>query len=76
MPAQPSAKRPRTSRHYAIIGAGCVVPPGKVIGEGELWVGNPAKFVRHLDDAGRESLRYSAEHYIRLKDRYLSANSA
>ena len=60
---------------YAIIGAGCVVPPGKVIGEGELWVGNPAKFVRNLDENGRESLRYSAEHYIRLKDQYLSPSS-
>lgn len=61
---------------YAIIGAGALVPPGKVIGEGEVWVGNPAKHVRTLDEDGRESLRYSAEHYIRLKDRYLPSSNS
>lgn len=58
---------------YAIVGAGAVIPPGKVIGEGEVWVGNPAKCVRTLDAKGRESLEYSAEHYVKLKDQYLAS---
>ena len=58
---------------HAMIGAGSVVPPGKVVGEGELWVGNPARFVRRLTDAQVEGLRYSAAHYVRLKDEYLGA---
>lgn len=57
----------------ALIGAGAVVPPGKRVGERELWVGNPAKCVRVLSDAQVEQLRYSAEHYVRLKNDYLGA---
>lgn len=58
---------------YAMVGAGAVVPPGKVVGDGELWVGNPARFVRRLTDAQIEGLRYSAGHYVRLKDEYIAA---
>ncbi|WP_129136977.1 gamma carbonic anhydrase family protein [Luteimonas sp. YGD11-2] len=58
---------------HAMIGAGALVPPGKVVGDGELWVGNPARPVRTLTDAQIEGLRYSAAHYVRLKDEYLQA---
>lgn len=58
---------------HAIIGAGSLVAPGKVVGEGELWLGNPARCVRRLSDAEIEQLHYSADHYVRLKDRYLAA---
>jgi carbonic anhydrase/acetyltransferase-like protein (isoleucine patch superfamily) len=53
------------------VGAGAVVSPGKTVGPGELWLGNPARFVRLLDAKEIEQLTYSAEHYVRLKDRYL-----
>ncbi|KAK6123742.1 hypothetical protein DH2020_042514 [Rehmannia glutinosa] len=33
---------------HAILEAGSVVPPGRRIPSGELWAGNPAKFVRTL----------------------------
>lgn len=55
---------------YGFVGAGAVVAPGKVVGEAELWLGNPARFARRLGDKEVESLRYSADHYVRLKDRY------
>jgi carbonic anhydrase/acetyltransferase-like protein (isoleucine patch superfamily) len=55
----------------ALIGAGALVPPGKTVGEGELWLGNPARCVRRLEAEEIERLRYSAAHYVRLKDRYL-----
>ncbi|MEJ2654885.1 MAG: gamma carbonic anhydrase family protein [Acidihalobacter sp.] len=54
----------------ALIGAGALVPPGKTVGEGELWLGNPARCARRLDAEEIERLRYSAAHYVRLKDRY------
>ncbi|PWK92515.1 gamma carbonic anhydrase family protein [Fulvimonas soli] len=57
---------------FALIGAGAVIPPGKTVGARELWVGNPARRVRELTDAQVEQLRYSADHYVRLKDRYLA----
>ena len=57
---------------HSIVGAGAVVTPGKVVGEGELWLGNPARCVRKLSDREIEQLHYSAAHYVRLKDRYLA----
>ena len=56
---------------YGFIGAGAVVSPGKTVGEAELWLGNPARFVRKLKDREIEQLHYSAQHYMRLKDAYL-----
>lgn len=59
------------SRH-ALVGAGAVVTPGKVVGEGEMWLGNPARLVRRLSAEEIEQLHYSAAHYVTLKDRYLA----
>lgn len=53
-----------------MLGAGSLVPPGKVLAGGCLWVGVPARRVRPLTTSELESLAYSAEHYVRLKDRY------
>jgi carbonic anhydrase/acetyltransferase-like protein (isoleucine patch superfamily) len=60
-------------RKHAFVGAGALVAPGKQVGAGELWLGNPAKKVRMLSDAEIEALYYSAQHYVRLKDDYLAA---
>ena len=56
-----------------IIAAGNLVPPRKTLESGYLWVGNPAKKSRELSDKEKQYLKYSAEHYVRLKDR--TANS-
>jgi carbonic anhydrase/acetyltransferase-like protein (isoleucine patch superfamily) len=58
-------------RRHAFIGAGAIVSPGREVGAGELWLGQPAKKVRMLSAAEIEGLHYSAAHYVRLKDRYL-----
>jgi carbonic anhydrase/acetyltransferase-like protein (isoleucine patch superfamily) len=58
-------------RKNGFVGAGALVPPGKTVGSGELWLGNPAKCVRMLSAKDIEQLYYSAEHYVRLKDKYL-----
>jgi len=59
-------------RKHGFVGAGALIAPGKEVGAGELWLGNPAKKVRMLSDAEIEALYYSAQHYVRLKDRYLA----
>lgn len=56
---------------HAFVAAGALVPPGKRVRTGELWVGNPARRVRELDAQAIEQLDYSAAHYVRLKNRYL-----
>lgn len=59
-----------------IVGAGSVVSPGKVLSSGGLYVGSPAKRVRDLRPQELEFLRYSAAHYVTLKDRHLSGSVA
>ena len=56
-----------------LLGAGSLVSPGKRLQSGYLYRGNPLQQVRELRDEEREMLRYSAAHYVRLKDRYLRA---
>ena len=55
-----------------LLGAGSLVSPGKRLEAGYLYRGSPAQKVRALTDAEREMLLYSAQHYLRLKDRYLA----
>jgi len=52
------------------IGAGSVVPPGKVLESGFLYVGSPVKQIRPLNDRELEFLEYSAQNYRRLKERH------
>ena len=54
------------------LGAGSLVPPGKVLTARSLYRGSPARRVRSLSDEELQMLRYSAAHYVRLKDRYLA----
>ncbi|MEI8296532.1 MAG: gamma carbonic anhydrase family protein [Pseudomonadota bacterium] len=56
-----------------IIGAGAVVPPRKRLPARTLWVGNPARQVRVLDEREAGQLAYSAAHYVRIKDLYRGA---
>lgn len=57
---------------HGLVGAGAVIPPGKTVRRGELWLGNPAKCVRMLSEKDIAQLYYSARHYVRLKDKYLA----
>ena len=52
-----------------------MLSPGKKMGEGELWLGNPARFARKLTAEEIEKLYYSAQNYVRLKDQYLRAQA-
>ena len=54
------------------LGAGSLVPPGKRLRTRSLYKGSPARRVRALSDEELQMLRYSAAHYVRLKDRYLA----
>ncbi len=58
---------------HVMIGAGSLVSPGKVLEGGMLYMGRPAKAVRRLTDEEIAYLKYSAEHYMRLKNNYLKA---
>ena len=57
---------------HVMIGAGSLVSPGKTLESGMLYIGRPAKPVRALTAGEIAHLRYSAEHYMRVKDDYLA----
>jgi carbonic anhydrase/acetyltransferase-like protein (isoleucine patch superfamily) len=61
---------------HVMIGAGSLVTQGKMLESGMLYMGRPAKAVRRLTDEEIAYLRYSAEHYVRLKNYYLSAGQS
>jgi len=52
------------------LAAGSLVPPGKRLTSGWLYRGAPAQPARALDAGELEQLRYSAAHYVRVKDDY------
>jgi len=54
-----------------LLGAGSLVTPNKRLARGFLYQGRPAERVRALTEPELELLRYSAQHYVRLKDRHL-----
>jgi len=56
---------------FVMIGAGTLVPPGKKLESGGLYVGSPARRVRDLEQSEIEFLTYSAAHYVKVKDEYL-----
>jgi carbonic anhydrase/acetyltransferase-like protein (isoleucine patch superfamily) len=57
--------------HHVMVAAGSIVTPGKVLESGYLYLGNPARAVRKLTETELEHLEYSAQHYVRLKNKYL-----
>jgi len=57
-------------RADVIIAAGALVPPGKELESGRLYVGSPAKAARDLTEDELRQLRYSAEHYVEVAARH------
>mgnify|MGYP000005103772 CR=1 FL=1 len=55
---------------YTLIGAGSLVSPNKHLESGYLWLGSPVRKVRKLNSEELESIDYSAQHYVALKNRH------
>lgn len=64
-----------TLGHKVMLGAGALVPPGKKLEAGHLYVGTPATKRRALTEQELESLEYSAQHYLRLAKQHRQGNS-
>ena len=56
----------------AMVGAGSLVSPGKVLEGGYLWLGSPVKRARELSDKEKSFFKYSAQHYVELKNRHMA----
>lgn len=55
-----------------LLGAGSLVTEGKVLESGYLYLGSPARKVRALTDEELQWFKYSAQHYVKLKNDYLA----
>ncbi len=56
---------------HVLLAAGSLVPEGKVLESGHLYVGRPAKKVRALTADEIAHFLYSANHYVSVKNQYL-----
>jgi carbonic anhydrase/acetyltransferase-like protein (isoleucine patch superfamily) len=57
-------------KENSMVGAGSLVPQGKVLESGYLYFGNPVKQIRKLTDAEIAHIQYSAEHYMNISDNH------
>ena len=55
----------------AMLAAGSLVPPGKIIPSGELWGGRPARFMRKLTIEEIAFIQISADNYSILARQYI-----
>lgn len=55
-----------------VVGANSLVPPGKRLASGYLYVGSPAKPVRPLSEKEFDYFCYSSANYSRLKDQHIA----
>ena len=54
----------------AYVAAGAIVTPRKMIEAGQLWAGNPAKYLRDVSEKERAFVAENAAHYVRLAVEY------
>ncbi len=55
---------------HVMVGAGSLVPPGKVLRSGYLYLGSPVREIRALTDEELASFNYSANNYVKLMKKY------
>lgn len=58
-----------------VIAAGSLVPPGKRLANGYLYVGSPAKQVRALTEKEKSFFTYGAANYANLKEKHRESNA-
>jgi carbonic anhydrase/acetyltransferase-like protein (isoleucine patch superfamily) len=54
----------------AMVAAGAVVTPRKIVRKGELWAGNPAQKLRDLTEKDYETFRRVVAQYVELARAY------
>lgn len=54
-----------------VIAAGSLVPPGKRLASGYLYMGSPCKQMRPITQQERDFFSYGAGNYVKLKNAYL-----
>lgn len=55
----------------SMLAAGALLTPNKVVPTGQLWGGNPARYMRDLTDEEMIFLEISAKNYVQLSREYM-----
>lgn len=63
-----------TVRADVMLGAGALVPPGRELASGWLYVGSPARALRELTGDEYRMLRYQAGHYVEVARRHAAGS--
>jgi carbonic anhydrase/acetyltransferase-like protein (isoleucine patch superfamily) len=58
-------------KKHVLVGANSLVPPGKILESGYLYLGSPVKQIRALTIDEIAFFKQSAVHYVDLKHKYL-----
>lgn len=58
-------------QRHVLVAAGSLVPEGKVLESGYLYMGSPVKKIRALTEEEIAFFMFSANGYVQLKDEYL-----
>ncbi len=56
----------------AMVAAGALVPPRKVVKSGQIWAGNPAKYLRDLTPDESAFIAKSEANYVKHVEEYLA----
>lgn len=56
----------------AMVAAGTVITPGKIVKRAEIWSGNPGRFMRKMTESEISFIAKSAENYVLLAREYFS----
>lgn len=54
-----------------MVAAAALIAPGKRISKGQIWAGNPAKFMREMKDEEKAYIKISADNYCQLAREYI-----
>ncbi len=57
----------------AMVAAGALVTPGKVLEPEQLWAGSPAKHLRDLTEKDHKMMDWTAPHYVALAAKHRAA---
>lgn len=64
-----------TVQRGAMVAAGALVTPGTVVPSGQIWAGQPARFLRAMTGDESAFIRKSAENYAVLAQQHAAENS-
>lgn len=59
---------------FGMLAAGAVLTPGKIVKSGQIWGGNPARYMRDLTQIEMDYIKISEKNYIELGQEYKEAN--